>query len=213
MIVGPEAIGMSLLIGVCSAFVQTSCWRRPQHHRVSVSTMLYVAFLRAINTTNRRIKMADLRAVYEELGYAGVATHIASGNVIFDAPSPPPALELEAAFHDRFAFVSEVFLRSSADMCSIIEAVPWKGENDVVEVSFLEREPESPSVRELEASAVDPEALAVTGREVFFLRGLGRGVPTIHKESTSVSILGMKMTRRGMATIRQVHTRYVLPRV
>lgn len=174
--------------------------------------MLYVAFLRAINTGNRRLKMVDLRSVYEVLGYAGVATHIATGNVIFEAPSPPPAQELEVAFHERFGFASEVFLRCAEDVHSIIEAVPWKGEDDVVEVSFLEREPELSHAKELEATAVGPEELAVAGREVFFLRGLGRGVPTIHKESTSAKILGTKMTRRTMATVRQIEDRYLLPR-
>ena len=177
------------------------------------SVVLYVAFLRAINTGNRRIKMVDLRATYEDMGYSDVASYIATGNVIFDAPSPPLPADLEAPFFERFGFPSEVFLRSADDVSSIVEAVPWKSDDAVVDVSLLDREPAVAEARALEATAVDPEELAVIGREVFFLRGLGRGVPTIHKESTSVNILGMKMTRRGMATIRQIHTRYVLPRV
>lgn len=173
--------------------------------------MQYVAFLRAINTGNRRLKMADLRSVYDELGYTGVATHIATGNVIFDSPSPPPAPELEAAFHERFGFAAEVFLRAAEDVHSIIAAVPWNGDDDVVEVSFLERDPDPSHVRDLVATAVGPEELMVAGREVFFLRGLGRAVPTIHKESTSMRILGMKMTRRGMRTVQQIADRYLVP--
>jgi uncharacterized protein (DUF1697 family) len=157
--------------------------------------------------------MADLRSVYEDLGYSDVATYIATGNVIFDAPSPPPISELESSFDDRFGFTSKVFLRSADDVRSIVHAVPWKSDDAVVEVSFLEREPEVMQARALEATAVEPEQLAVVEREVFFLRGLGRGVPTIHKESTSMKMLGMEMTRRGMVTVQQIHTRYVLPRV
>lgn len=174
--------------------------------------VLYVAFLRAINTGNRRIKMADLRSTYEDQGFSDVETYIATGNVIFDAPSPPLTLELESSLRDRFGFTSEVFLRTGEDVSAIVAAVPWKAETDLVEVSLLEYEPEASSARTLEATAVDPEALAVVGREVFFLRGLGRGAPTTHKESVSVKILGMKMTRRTMATMRHIHTRYVLSR-
>lgn len=175
--------------------------------------MVYVALLRAINTGNRRIKMADLRSLYEDLGYVDVATYIASGNVIFDSPSPPLAADLESAFSQRFGFDSEVFLRSAADVSSIIDAVPWMSDGAVVEVSFLEREPCDAQVRELEMTSVEPEKLAVIGREVFFLRGLGRGAPTIHKESTSMKVLGMAMTRRGLSTVDQIYFKHVIPRI
>jgi uncharacterized protein (DUF1697 family) len=175
--------------------------------------MRYVAFLRAINTGNRRIKMADLRALYGDLGYSNVDTYIASGNVIFDTPSPPPSVELESAFAEKFGFCSEVFLRSGKEIRSIVEDVPWRGDDAVVEVSFLEREAEIAQARALEATAVAPEEIVVAGREVFFLRGHGRGVPTTHKELTSMNLLGMKMTRRGMATVDQIDTRYVFPRM
>jgi uncharacterized protein (DUF1697 family) len=171
----------------------------------------YVAFLRAINTGNRRIKMAGLRALYEDLGYSDVATYIASGNVIFDAPSPPLPAELELGFAERFGFTSEVFLRSGEEIRSIVVAVPWRGDDVVVEVSFLEREPGVAEARSLEATAVAPEELVVAGREVFFLRGRGRGEPTTHKESTSMDLLNMRMTRRGMATVDQIHARFLLP--
>jgi len=172
--------------------------------------MLYVAFLRAINTGNRRIKMVDLRSLYDELGFCDVATHIATGNVIFDAPSPPPLALLEQRFEDRFRFSSEVFLRTAAQVESLIARVPWTDVDAVVEVSFLEREPEDAPSRALEATAVDPEQLLVSGSEVLFLRGLGRGVPTIHKEATSLKVLAMKMTRRSMATVHRIHDRYLV---
>ena len=173
--------------------------------------MRYVAFLRAINTGNRRIKMADLRAVYEDLGYSNVATYIATGNVIFDALSPPPLPELRSSFAQRFGFTSEVFLRTEEEIVSIIQAVPWRGPDAVVEVSFLEHEPEAAQAAALEATAVAPEELVVVGREALFLRGHGRGAPTTHKESTSMKLLEMRTTRRGMATVDQIHARYLLP--
>lgn len=174
--------------------------------------MTYIAFLRAINVTNRRIRMADLRDLYETLGYRDVDTHLATGNVIFEASSPPLPVDLEDSFYDRFGFVSDVFLRSNAEIQDLVNDVPWKGEGDVVEVSFLEEAPDLGAVRALEATAVAPEELAVVRRETFFLRGLGRGVQTIHKESTAMKILDMRMTRRGMATVVGLQERYLLPR-
>ena len=46
-----------------------------------------VAFLRAINVGGHTVKMDRLRALFADLGLANVETFIASGNVLFDAPS------------------------------------------------------------------------------------------------------------------------------
>ena len=43
-----------------------------------------IAFLRAINVGGRNVKMESLRALFEDEGFTGVETFIASGNVIFD---------------------------------------------------------------------------------------------------------------------------------
>jgi uncharacterized protein (DUF1697 family) len=170
---------------------------------------MYVAFLRAINTGKRRIRMADLRNLYKEMGFSDVATHIATGNVIFSSPSTPPLSFLESQFEQHFGFMSEVFLRSAEEVHAIVAAVPWTGEGDLVEVSLLEGEPAPSSARVLEGTAVEPENLVVSGREVYFLRGLGKGAPTVHKESVTASLLGMRTTRRTMATVRQITERYL----
>ncbi|HLE57521.1 MAG TPA: DUF1697 domain-containing protein, partial [Rhodothermia bacterium] len=47
----------------------------------------FIAFLRAINVGGHTVTMADLRTHFESLGFDRVETFIASGNVIFDAPS------------------------------------------------------------------------------------------------------------------------------
>ena len=174
--------------------------------------MRYVAFLRAINTTNRRMKMTDLVRLYQDLGYASVSTSLASGNMIFDSDSPPDIDNIEDAFADEFAFRSEVFLRDRNQIRSILDRVPWTEEDGIVEISFLERQPEREAAVMLEATAVDPEGLGVNGSEVFFLR-VSKEVATTHKESTSIRLLGMKMTRRGLATVSRIHDRFILPNV
>ncbi|HMK47511.1 MAG TPA: DUF1697 domain-containing protein [Methanocella sp.] len=58
----------------------------------------YVAFLRGINVGGRTlVKMECLRKELEALGYRGVKTVLASGNVVFEAPgdSTPSALSQE----------------------------------------------------------------------------------------------------------------------
>jgi len=43
----------------------------------------YVALLAGINVGGRTIKMADLKALFESLGFTEVKTLLASGNVLF----------------------------------------------------------------------------------------------------------------------------------
>jgi len=170
--------------------------------------MQYVAFLRAINVSNRRLKMDALQALYIEMGFGNVTTYIASGNVIFESHSPPLVDELEGPFRDRFGFASHVFLRSGVQVKRIIAANPWPHESSLVDVSLLEGIPLGSAVRMLEVAVVAPKSLVVDGSEVFFLR-TGKGIPTVHKESSTVSMLGMHTTRRGMTTIEQLATRFL----
>jgi len=146
--------------------------------------------------------------VFSDVGYENVATHIASGNVIFDASSPPPPGDLEQVVEQGVGFHSQVFLRTAIEVRSVLDCVPWRDDGDVVEVSFLEREPEPSAARTLEATAQEPEQLVVSGAELYFLR-TGRGVPTTHKEPTATKILQMNMTRRGISTVEQIHERFL----
>lgn len=170
--------------------------------------MKYVVFLRAINTGKRRIKMADLRGVFIDNGYPDTATHLATGNVIVERGTAPDPVAMEAFLDDRFGFVNRVFLRTGAEITGLVEAVPWSDPTDLVEVSFLDGHPVEAAARALEATAQPPERLLVVGREVLFLRE-GKGVQTIHKESTTVRLLGMETTRRGMATVRAIHEKFL----
>ncbi|MEE8457656.1 MAG: DUF1697 domain-containing protein, partial [Acidimicrobiia bacterium] len=129
---------------------------------------------------------------------------------IFDSDAAPDIDEIEAAFADEFMFQSEVFLRDRDQIRSVLDRVPWTRDDGVIEVSFLERPPVPEAAASLEATAVHPEWLAVSGSEVFFLR-VAKEIPTTHKESTSMRILGMKMTGRGLATVTNINDRFLRP--
>lgn len=58
----------------------------------------YVALLRGVNVgTAKRIAMADLRAVAEQLGFTGIKTLLNSGNLVFTAPGSAAALRTRLA--------------------------------------------------------------------------------------------------------------------
>ena len=87
---------------------------------------VWLAFLRAVNVGKRQMKMAELKALCEELGYGKVKTLLASGNVRFECAHDPKA-ELEAAIEKRWGFVSEAVMRSGAQIEAMIASEPFKG--------------------------------------------------------------------------------------
>lgn len=85
---------------------------------------VWVAFLRAVNVGKRKMKMAELKALCEELGFADVKTILASGNVRFEAPRNPKAM-LEAAIEKRWGFVSEAVMRSGEEIEAMMASQPF----------------------------------------------------------------------------------------
>lgn len=86
----------------------------------------YVLLLRGINVGKaKRVAMADLRSLMEDLGYTDVATILQSGNAVFSAKLtdlPGERDRFEAAFTARFGFScaalivdGDRFTRTAAD--------------------------------------------------------------------------------------------------
>ena len=88
-----------------------------------------VAFLRAINVSGHRVKMAYLRQLFEEMGFFNVETFIASGNVIFDSASQnTKELErnIEASLHKTLSYRVATFIRTTDEVADIAHRIPFK---------------------------------------------------------------------------------------
>ena len=89
----------------------------------------YVALLRGINVGGKNmIRMADLKAVFEENGYGNVATYIASGNVLFDSGDRSSAKltkRIEDMLAARFGhYKAWVVLRTREQMRRTVDGAP-----------------------------------------------------------------------------------------
>ncbi len=88
----------------------------------------YVALLRGINVGGKNlIKMAELKACFEEQGFRDVATYIQSGNVLFesgDRSSARLVQRIEEMLAARFDYQASVVLRTRAQMRRIEERAP-----------------------------------------------------------------------------------------
>ena len=93
----------------------------------------HVALLRGINLgPHKRVAMPALRALVEGLGHTGVATYIASGNVVFTATGPPEALagELERAVADELGVTCRVVVLTCAELARTVADNPYPDEPD-----------------------------------------------------------------------------------
>lgn len=88
----------------------------------------YVALLRGINVGKaKRIAMAELRQLFEKMGFTRVRTILNSGNVVFDGPAteaPVLSATLESAIRERFGFLAAVVVLSAAELTATIAANP-----------------------------------------------------------------------------------------
>jgi uncharacterized protein (DUF1697 family) len=137
----------------------------------------YVAFLRAINVGGHTVKMTDLRRSFEGAGFTDVATHIASGNVVFETPARRTAAmesRIESALQANLGYRVDTFVRTVAQLAAIaahrpfdrldVEAKGWR-----LFIVFLGRPLGAEQTDRLTAVDSDLDAFEVRGREVYWL--------------------------------------------
>ena len=88
----------------------------------------FVALLRGVNVGKaKRVPMAELRALLEELGHTGVATLLNSGNAVFHSTrrsTAKHAAEIAAAIARELEVEVPVIVKSSDELASIVEENP-----------------------------------------------------------------------------------------
>ena len=83
--------------------------------------------LRGINLgPNRRVPMAELRALLTDAGYEDVRTYVQSGNIVLRSSQPVARLERDVAglLHDRFGFEVPVVGRTAAQLAKVVARNP-----------------------------------------------------------------------------------------
>jgi uncharacterized protein (DUF1697 family) len=105
----------------------------------------YLALLRGINVRGKNlVKMAELRAAFESMGFADVATYIASGNVLFRAPRrrrEELAARIESELTRRFGIELKVVLLTEAHLTAVVEGAPsgFGGDSHLWDVVFVRK--------------------------------------------------------------------------
>jgi uncharacterized protein (DUF1697 family) len=184
--------------------------------------MRYIALLRGINVGgNTMIKMAELKAVFEECGFENVVTYINSGNIAFNCKSPrvskgdpPNAAEkkltetIEQAIEKRFAKQIPVMIREQPAFAEILANNPYEGQfesHKAMHVLFLREEMPADKLEQLLAAAPEGEGYTVIGRELYC--HLPKGViDSLLGKSFLEKKLKLAVTGRNWRTVEKLAT-------
>ena len=175
----------------------------------------YIAFLRAINVGGHTVKMDLLRGLFAELGFAGVETFIASGNVIFDTPEADArALErrIEAHLRAALGYGVATFLRTPAEVAAVARhqafaAEEAEAEGALLSVAFLAAPPDEPATGRLLALRGPADGLHIHGREVYWLRHPPAGESRLGGAALEKA-LDAPATVRNITTVRRLAAKY-----
>jgi uncharacterized protein (DUF1697 family) len=91
----------------------------------------YAVFLRGINVGGINIKMADLKSALKSRPFSGVATLLASGNVVLASELDPAGVkqEFEACLRETFGYDAWVVVLTAARVAALVEACPYPADD------------------------------------------------------------------------------------
>lgn len=171
----------------------------------------YFAFLRAINTGNRRLTNQRLLAPFLDLGFSDVAAYQAAGNVTFRTDRDVDEGEIEQALAAAYGFDAPTFVRSAADVGVIVDTEPFS-QSEVastagkVQVALLRSAPTSDQLAALEEMVPAEERVRVIGREWYWLPVAG--ISTSAMPVGQIEGLLGEMTMRTLGTLQRMAARF-----
>lgn len=173
--------------------------------------MIYYALLKGINVTgNKTIKMAELKAMMEKLGFKNVRTYIQSGNVVFESTAKADALKkkIEVGLAKSLGYNVNVIIRSKDEMEKIVKDYPFskvKGHEECkITVGYLDAEPSKIKVKELEAMNSNNEMFIVKGNNVYHLMRGNFSDSVFFKKNIVEKILNVICTARNWNTTNKI---------
>jgi uncharacterized protein (DUF1697 family) len=167
-----------------------------------------IGLLRAINLgAHNKIRMADLKAMLERLGFDEPRTLLLSGNIVFNsAITPVERIErlLEAASTRHLGVTTDYFVRTAKEWQAMIAANPFPREAKTdparLLMMTLRSAPSPAQVKALQESIAGDELVKAEGRHAYFVYpdGVGRSKLTIQKIEKA---LGTRGTARNWNTV------------
>ncbi|MGW9629321.1 DUF1697 domain-containing protein [Agromyces sp. NPDC055520] len=171
----------------------------------------WIALLRGVNVGGITVKSAELRELFEGLGFGAVRTVLASGNVAFETvdAAAPAALkaQIEAALADRFGYDAWIVLVAREQLERIVAAFPFDAELDGWHPYVLFGS-DAASLAELVGAAgeLDPadDVIQAGDQVVYWHNRRERGVDSAFSKLTAKARFKPTTTNRNLRTLRKI---------
>lgn len=169
----------------------------------------YTAFLRSVNV-GVTMKMSELRAIFEQIGFFNVKTVLASGNVIFDAvKSDSQQLDsmIEKAVTRAFGKQISVITRTKKELFRLRDFQPFEkiavAPRTRPHVTFLKKDPETNLQFPISRPEKGYSILGVFDRTVLSVVDLSGGT-TPDLMTYMDKNFGKEITTRSWSTIEKI---------
>ncbi|WP_026451285.1 DUF1697 domain-containing protein [Aequorivita capsosiphonis] len=140
----------------------------------------HIALLRGLNVGGHKIlKMADLKLLFESLGFAEVTTYIQSGNVLFSSSEPQmKALILEEiiseGIKELYGFEVPVLVKEISEVEAILAACPFSEAKKMASFfTLLNQKPSEDLVKEISKLDFPDEEFIITENCVYLFSEKG----------------------------------------
>ncbi len=172
---------------------------------------IYIALLRGINVSGqKKIKMADLKVMFESLGFESVTTYIQSGNVVFKSGKDDPVLigdTIKQGILKTFGYEVPVLVLTHEILTSIYQENPFleRLANEEIEekkmyFTLLSNVPDISAVKELTSTSYGNEEFVITQKVVYFFAAHGYGRTKLHNNFFEKK-LKCSATTRNLKTV------------
>jgi uncharacterized protein (DUF1697 family) len=143
----------------------------------------YIALLRGINVSGqKKIKMSDLKILFEDLSFTNVQTYIQSGNVLFTSKlNDKKAIrsKIEKKISDKFGYKVDVILKTLDELKRAIKSNPFlkdkKKSSERIYYTFLSENPSLSNTKILNEIDHTPEQFILNGDVIYLFLPNGAG--------------------------------------
>lgn len=169
----------------------------------------YIALLRGINVGKaKRIAMADLRTLLEELGYSDVATLLNSGNVVFKAgkgAAKKLAADISGAIATQLSIDVPVIVVSANDFARIAKDNPFAAsatDPSRLLIAFVPEASALPAISAIAPLVVPPEQFHI-GTHAAYLH-CASGILESKAAESLLGKAGKAATTRNWGTVQKL---------
>ena len=166
----------------------------------------YISLLRGINVAGqKKILMADLKALYEDLGFENVKTYIQSGNVVFNFKKTNK-VDLENLIFEKvkahYSFEVANLILEAEEIENALESNPYP-KIEKPYFTFLSELPQQENIDELNKHQFDNEFYELKGKVIYshYPNGAGRSKMTLNFFEKKLKVRG---TARNLNTTRKL---------